>query len=134
MREHEELSCFDGLLWAKSNPFRPLIAHMVDVGICMRTYLKAASTAGSLNLISDLLGCSSKDAIGIASYIASLHDIGKATSHFQKKDDLLWAAWKNSFTIPKTFFMWDDFRHEVFGEQVLRTLWERERIIEDERL
>ena len=133
MQELEELSRFDDLLWAKSNPLRPLLAHMVDVGVCMRSYLDTPYASGIIGLLADLLDCSREAATDISSYVASLHDIGKAVSHFQKKDELLWAAWKSRFS-NLTSFLWEDFRHEVYGEQILRKLWEDNGFFEDDRL
>jgi len=133
LQELEELSRFDDLLWAKSNPIKPLLAHMVDVGVCMRSYLDAPYTSGVLSLLAELLGCSKEAATDISSYVASLHDIGKAVSHFQKKDELLWAAWKSRFS-NLTSFLWEDFRHEVYGEQILRKMWEDNGFFKDDRL
>lgn len=133
MQPLKYLGRFNHLLWAKSQPFRPLAAHMMDAGCCVERFLKAPSSFGILRLLTDLLGCGADEAVSLAAFTAAVHDIGKAISFFQCKDEMLWNAWKKAAN-PSLEVSINLFRHEVYGEFVLRRIWDRQNMIADERL
>ena len=74
-------------VWAKSDPFHSLAAHMLDVG------------AACLELLPIYGGVAGLDDRWVAVFVA-LHDIGKAEPHFQAKAPELFAQLAPEFRCP----------------------------------
>lgn len=76
-------------LWAKSNPYYPLIYHLIDAG-CMAQILLSKSTFSYLTpKLSELFQVDSHTIVKNISFISALHDIGKCSPFFQQKDTRL---------------------------------------------
>lgn len=58
----------------------PLLTHLLDVA---ETARQLAEDAPNLHLITEQLGCTTSEAIDIVACIAGLHDIGKASPHYE---------------------------------------------------
>ncbi len=76
-------------IWGKTNPFHPLICHMIDVGLIMYELLLSKSFQPSVNILQRLME-PPKDFSDIQFYswmsvLASIHDIGKCSPDFQAK-------------------------------------------------
>ena len=103
---------YDLWLWGKQSPYCSLSRHMIAVGACVYEYLSAVSNKGILALMSRWIGLPECEAIGLFSYIASLHDIGKVHPSFQRNPD----SPQNMFSVP-------NYRHEQCGAELLKTKW-----------
>lgn len=77
----------DKYLWGKSTPYKHLSRHMMDAGACAAVYLSSASMTGMASRLANLMGISAGDAIAFLSYLASIHDLGKAFPHFVRSSE-----------------------------------------------
>lgn len=102
---------YDSWLWGKRSPFCSLTRHMIAVGACVSEYLRSDSSKGILIEISRWMDMPENEAIALFSYVAALHDIGKAHPGFQKNPD-------DPYTLPI-----QNFRHEQYGAERLSSLW-----------
>lgn len=112
------------LLWAKSNPKKSLKAHMIETGLCTTEYLSAPSSAGMLNFLQEMWSCSKEKAIGRAAYLCSIHDIGKSSPMFQRKNEECLDAWKQAGyenMFPK--LRKQNFRHEHYSAVIMKKIW-----------
>lgn len=98
---------YDRWLWGKKEPFCSLSRHMIAVGACAMEYLSAPSTSGVMALLCTWMGMDKESVLHTFSYVAAMHDIGKAHPTFQEKRD-------------------PTFRHEQYGaEEILKALWRK---------
>lgn len=103
---------YDRWLWGKKEPFCSLSQHMIAVGACVSEYLLARSNHALLNQLCEWMNLSADDVIRTFSYVAALHDIGKAHPSFQSYDGEANEGYRVQ-----------NFRHEQYGEIVLNRLW-----------
>lgn len=106
---------YDRWLWGKKDPFCSLSQHMIAVGACVSEYLMARSNHGLLDQLCAWMGLSADSVICTFSYVAALHDIGKAHPSFQRFDGE-----------ESECYRVQNFRHEQYGEMVLNRLWVRQ--------
>ncbi len=114
-------------LWAKSSPYMSLWVHSLCTGICMETFLSAKSSAKILRHLSEDFSAEKEKTIRLVSYLASVHDIGKAHPAFQNKNRECWQKVKDAAT--DLFHEEDDivqgsFRHEHYSTRVLNRIWQ----------
>ncbi len=80
-------------LWAKadaaSGQWHPLLYHLIDVGMVARALWEEAMSSGLRARYAALLGLSEEDAGRYIAFLASSHDLGKASPAFQSKVDFL---------------------------------------------
>ncbi len=121
------------LVWAKSSPFKSLRAHMIDTGLCAVEFLKAESSVCFRNFLQDIWQCTEEKAVGMAAYLCSIHDIGKNSPDFQRRDDDCLKNYKDKgygrlFECKKE----KDFRHEKYSAWIMEKLWvEKDSMDED---
>lgn len=111
-------------LWAKTHPYKALISHLIDVGCCAKVYLSASSSSAMLGFLTDQWNCTDEDAIGFVSYLAAMHDIGKATPQFQILDEEQWARLKQTkikgiLPVGKIELV----RHEFLSRKIAKRIW-----------
>lgn len=114
------------LLWAKSDPYKQLIAHMLDAGLCAWEMLAAPSSKSVLEFFAGQWHCSESQAISFASYIVALHDIGKATPQFQMNNDLQFEMLKQQGI--ETFFLGEKkhtLHHEYCSSYIVNRIWKQ---------
>ena len=75
------------LLWAKTNPYKSLLPHMIDAGCCARVYLGAPASSALLSYLAEQWKLSTEETIHFVAYITAMHDIGKATPQFQMQSE-----------------------------------------------
>lgn len=111
-------------LWAKTNPYKSLINHMIDTG-CMAEALLSNSSLGHLrSRIAQWLRCNEEQATIFTAYLSAVHDIGKAHPFFQ-------GTYSDSKTVLQlmqegklqTGGHQEGFRHEKYSKAVLDRIW-----------
>ena len=70
-------------VWAKSEPFHPLLYHMIDAGNVAIALLSTKTFAPVLRKFADATGCPEDKCKAWMAYLVALHDIGKCDSDFQ---------------------------------------------------
>lgn len=114
------------LLWAKSNPYKSLRQHMVEVGETAGALLRNSIYSTILHELSEQLGLSEDDTVRTVCYIASLHDIGKCHPDFQKSDPHI-AEFIAENELKAEPSLISGFRHEKYSAVIT------ERILKNER-
>ncbi len=111
-------------IWAKLNPYKSLIHHMIDTGACAIILLNTCFQSSSEKM-ADATGLSKSEVISLSAYCAALHDIGKCHPAFQvKAKDSDPGTYKTIKTLmPLTGIRNDSFRHELYSERVLKRIW-----------
>ncbi|MFX0066161.1 MAG: CRISPR-associated helicase Cas3', partial [Candidatus Hermodarchaeota archaeon] len=73
-------------IWGKSDPFHPLIYHMIDVGCMVKAMTSSAVFSPIVNKLRRLMSFpDDKSFQNWISYLVALHDIGKCSPDFQTK-------------------------------------------------
>lgn len=114
-------------LWAKSKRepmigFMPIRAHLIDVGVAAEEIYRRQSDVRRSTLQSTF-GANDEETAKFVGYIASLHDIGKATPTFQAKWNEGYQGVKRagysfpSYLLPKKN---SEIRHEVFTYAIVK--------------
>ncbi len=122
-------------LWAKTEPYEILEEHLINTGLCAKTLLTVGVLRPDAAKLSAALGVPKKAAVDFASYIAALHDIGKAHPFFQTKADRFNEELSSAKMISRdiTPEQNKNFRHELFTKEVLKRIWGKD-LIPDEDL
>ena len=87
MPNHAISTALPDLLWAKTNPYKQLLPHMIDTGNCAKAYLEAPASSALLSFLMEQWNCNRDYAIAFTAYLISMHDIGKATPQFQMQSE-----------------------------------------------
>lgn len=114
-------------LWGKTDPFHPLVCHLLDAGQVARALLESTAFAGALDKLKPALALSDERlTVPWVSYLVSLHDIGKCHADFQGKgpQDLLAPLGKAGIDCAPQA---SGFRHEAFGGEWVRDFLRTER-------
>ena len=117
------------MLWAKSDPYKQLTAHMIDTGCCARALLCACSSKALIVFLSEQWKCSEKIAVSFASYLVALHDIGKAIPQFQMQDKNCWDNLMRAVGDTLGSEMPSEpIRHEYASARIMRRIWKKHHI------
>lgn len=121
------------LLWAKSDPYKSLLNHMIDVGYCAKALLSEGAASTCLPTIQGLTGLSQEQSIGFVMYLAALHDIGKSHPEFQKTaENLNEVNILQKANLLKVSGGKTRFRHEIYTGEVLTRIWQDQEIMPEE--
>lgn len=71
------------ILWAKSEPYKPLLSHMVETGYVAGELLQHSIFKSDLYSLCQWLDATEQEVISFTEYICALHDIGKCHPSFQ---------------------------------------------------
>ena len=116
-------------LWAKSNPYKQLLAHMLDTGCCVKAYLESESSAALLDYLNGQWKCDREESLSLAAYFAALHDIGKATPQFQRQEESQYERLKDqgfAYLFPERYL--DKTRHEHDSARIAKRIWKSRKI------
>ncbi len=117
------------LLWAKSAPYKQLLAHMLDTGNCISAFLSGDSSDAMITFLCEQWHCEKKEAISYASYLAAMHDIGKAMPQFQSQDEQQYDRLiKNGLKYLFTSGNSASIRHEYFSARISKRIWKQRKI------
>lgn len=117
------------LLWAKSNPYKQLLAHMLDTGYCAIAFLSAPSSSSALSFLTDQWHCTAKEALSFSAYIAALYDIGKAMPQFQRQNETRFAEMKSVGMVNLFPALYTEpIEHEYFSARILQRIWKKEKL------
>ena len=119
----ERLPLLTRSLWAKSSPVKSLWHHMLDTGLCAAQLVEEDRFAGALRRAAEFFSLSTQETKALIAYLCALHDYGKASPAFQKKDASLAAP----FVQEGMLSMLDKaqgFRHERYGADCYEALGE----------
>ena len=116
------------LLWAKSNPYKNLLTHMLETGCCAETFLTAPSSRSALSFLMEQWHCEKEEAIAFSAYLAALHDIGKAMPHFQRQNEYWYEQIKgtklgNLLPSQPT----EHIEHEHFSAKIMKDIWKKDK-------
>ena len=110
-------------LWAKSNPYKSLLNHLIDTGSCAKVLMTMGCAQSAAKHMAHLTHSSVEQIIQFITYIASLHDIGKAHPEFQKKGvDLPQVEILNTMGVLNSIGS-TSFRHEIYTKKVMKRIW-----------
>ncbi len=114
-------------LWAKSRPFMSLITHSLCAGICTEVFLSAPSSRMIRDYLQDQFGLEASEVQRLVSYLAAVHDIGKAHPAFQGKDRDRFQCvvnavpeWHGKCPLEAPI---EGFRHEYESARALKRIW-----------
>lgn len=77
------------VMWGKSQPYHPLIFHMIDAGNVANVLMEDSVFSRTKVLFAKHFNIGETEAVKFISFIVACHDIGKCHPLFQMKDDSL---------------------------------------------
>lgn len=113
-------------LWAKSNPYKQLLSHMIDTGCCAMCYLSAASSRSILTFLMEQWHCGKEAALSFAAYLAAMHDIGKAMPWFQRQNEEQYERLKGlgmQGLFPPKYL--EPIHHEYISARIFQRIWKQ---------
>ena len=111
----------DSVLWAKSEPYKPLMVHLLETGAIAQVLLKSSVFRPVCFELVQRTSLSEDEVISLAGYLASVHDIGKIHPSFVGSGAIL-SVQKRLEDLHLLYHL-DKFRHEQYGAYRLRKIW-----------
>ena len=112
-------------IWGKTDPFHPLLFHMVDVGnVGQELFNSVVFQPVKIRLL-EAMGCSETQLNSWLGYFFSMHDIGKCHPEFQIKDTKFVKKLKNTGLIfPKLSY--HKFYHSLYSAQWVKNFFKKQ--------
>lgn len=131
----EPVRKYDDIIWAKSNPYKPLVDHCIETGLFAKILLTESAYGLESIPIRNFIAqrISDEELINTVCYVSADHDIGKSIDLFIRKMD--------SEEIRDFFKKHPDmvidtnisgYRHELGSAEICEYIWEEEEIFSDE--
>ncbi len=120
------------MLWAKSDPFKPLLVHLIEVGAVAQTLLNNSVFFPILLELCKRASLSKDQATALVGYLAAVHDIGKIHPSFVGNGAI--PKVKKYLEDNQLHYNVDHFRHEKYGAYRLKTIWEEKKRFKNKRL
>ena len=108
--------------WAKSDPYCSLTDHLMMTGFCASELCKNGVLRPVAQKLSSIMGLTFEETVAFLSYIASLHDIGKAHPYFQAQDMSMLGISELKSEGMLNIYQSLPFRHEVYSAELLNEL------------
>ncbi|HEY3274376.1 MAG TPA: CRISPR-associated helicase Cas3', partial [Methanocella sp.] len=116
-------------IWAKSEPFHPLLYHMIDAGNVAIALLSTKTFAPVLRKFADATGCPEENCKAWLAYLVALHDIGKCDPYFQLfNEDLARGLKQSGMSFPPELdrkFLHEKRSHEWIKDVLEKSEWGR---------
>lgn len=126
MDENELQEKLFGMLWAKSSPYKSLRQHSLETGAVAQTLISEGCFRPLKSELAEYLNITEEEAVALAGYMASMHDLGKIHPAFEGNGAVESA--KKIIDENGIAKRRDGFRHELYGAKVLGRLWKDENI------
>lgn len=111
-------------IWAKSNPYKQLLSHMLDTGCCAIQFLSAPSSGAIISFLSNQLHLNESNTLHFVAYLSAMHDIGKAMPWFQAQNETLYNQFisygMGGLFLPKYM---EPLRHEYASADIFMRIW-----------
>ncbi|SFK99684.1 CRISPR-associated helicase, Cas3 family [Lachnospiraceae bacterium KH1T2] len=132
--EEEKLYKAAVTLWGKADPYKSLLHHMIDAGVCAIEYLSVVNKS-LLELMSEKCNMEHEMLLHVVGYLVACHDIGKAHPDFQSNTDVFMRLPDEVRKIIKDVVNKEttkiSFRHEKYSSKVLNRIWEDTRELDE---
>lgn len=122
----------DGLLWAKTDPYKELYEHLREAAIVAKClYCNSSVGLAVQEWLPSALGLESKETMRLVMYLAGMHDIGKCHPAFihnpacPSANDYLTQHPELKYPGSAT-----GYRHEKGSEKIATRIWEKQRIFD----
>ncbi len=113
-------------IWGKTDPFHPLLFHMIDVGIVGQELLKSSVFFPVKVRLLEAMNCSESQFESLVGYIFSIHDIGKCHPDFQIKNTESIQRLKNEGLIfPESSH--HKYYHSLYSAKWIRNLFKNKK-------
>jgi len=129
---NDSIMKIEKLLWAKSNPYKPLLVHLLEVGVVAQTLANNSVFFPLLLELEKRTSLSKEQLTAVIGYLASVHDIGKIHPAFVGNGAIPEA--QKYLEDNQLHYNVDHFRHEKYGSYRLKTIWEEKKRFQNKRL
>lgn len=120
------------MLWAKSDPFKPLLVHLVEVGAVAQSLLNDSVFFPILLELCKRTSLPKEQVTALVGYLAAVHDIGKIHPSFVGSGAI--PEVQKYLEDNQLHYNVDHFRHEKYGAYRLKTIWEEKKRFQNKRL
>lgn len=121
-----ELDDYALSIWAKTDPYHPLLYHMIDVGNVALCLLSTKTFHAIEDKFINATGIPPNGCKSWLAYLAALHDIGKCDPDFQVKGGEELIRPLKDFHLPFRTMEAPKFRHEIRSYEFIKNYLESE--------